>query len=56
MKVFAYDKKDNHKVAEINNVDIAFYKKDKQELIIEDEDGNKITFDIRYTKVTLYQN
>lgn len=56
MKVFAYSKKDNHKIAELNNITSAYYEKDKKRLILEDRDNNRTFFDIRNVKVTLHQN
>ncbi len=56
MKVFAYSKKDNRKIAELNNIISAYYEKEKKNLILADREGNKTVFDIRNTKVTLYQN
>lgn len=56
MKVFAYSKKDSHKIAELNKIISAYYDKDKKRLILEDQENNRTVFDIKNVKVTLYQN
>lgn len=56
MKVFVYDKKNNHVVAVFERVDMIRYNSQKGILTISDEYGQEHCYDRKFVKTRIYQN
>ena len=56
MKVFVYTKNPTRKIAVITGVVSAVFDKTTKTIMLQTEDGVRMTFDTKLVKLTLYQN